>query len=279
MPLPQVVGLALRRSKLGYLVVGSGTAGMVDAMMQAATEPNHDMDVRRSLQMVACGALINGIYLPNWFHFLNRRFGERVAPKVILDQLFFAPLAALTWIAAGAVADARETCAWDTSKAVAERLGERLLPVWAFDCFFWVPWNWSNFRFIPAPYRPYYSYIGNAVFVGFVSIYTHGEQQPEPALDLDLTTPQNISAAAAAAKKAAAAAAATVEMEVPPQLGAQRCAPAMGWRWGNRRTDDSDGSGGLLRRLTTRCAPAFAEQSTVPTATDNPTADHTTTVR
>lgn len=251
------VGWVLRRTRLGYVVVGSSTAGFVDTVMQTAVHPDQPLDLRRSAQMVTCGALINGVYIPSWFHFLNKRFGERVGVKVVMDQLFFAPLAAVTWITAGAIADARESRGpLDTARAVYGRLQERLVPVWAFDCVFWVPWNWTNFRFVPVPFRPYYSYLGNALFVCFVSVFTHGDIGPLEDGKAVVEAHQ-LTAAAAAAKIAATAAGSIVDSELPPQLGAQRCAPALSWKLSASTGRPQDVA--LLRHMTWRCAPAFAE--------------------
>ena len=51
--------------------------------------------------------------------------------------------------------------------------------MWAVDCLFWIPWNGINFKYVPTPVRPYFAFLGNGIFVSFLSWYIHGTQHPD----------------------------------------------------------------------------------------------------
>ena len=105
------------------------------------------IDGTRVAQMSFYGLALYGPALTKWFRLQERWFpGNTVriaATKVTVHTLVMAPLTVAGTILYAGVTQKRP------KEEIVERLKVRTVPVWLAGAFFWVPFNFVNYRFIP----------------------------------------------------------------------------------------------------------------------------------
>jgi hypothetical protein len=125
--------------------------------------PQNSIDIARSAKMGVLGVALNGFCLHGWYRLLDRAFGRQkgkswnsVLPKMVADQIVYAPFADAAFLVWAAVlrGGSPETI-YNNAK---NNLDHSFVRAFIVDCQVWPLANLVGFRFVPTNYRP--TYIG-----------------------------------------------------------------------------------------------------------------------
>lgn len=145
-----------------YVISGGIVSGVTDFITQRYTK--NEVDKKQTFQMALCGSITNGIFIPRWYNFLHKRFGNITYKKVIADQIIYAPFSACFWITCGSIVKKYNPI---------DEISKKLPAIWAVDLCFWPLCNFMIFKFTPLIYQPYIVLSGDIIWNIFLSYMTH----------------------------------------------------------------------------------------------------------
>jgi protein Mpv17 len=134
------------------------------------------VDYQQSARVGGLGFLMNGVFLPNWYNFLDRVLGNSMKSKtsmlmkVAADQFIYAPFTIASYF--GFSSYIHNGDMKNRKDIFVDRVAHSLFPTWLVDCTIWPLANAVNFHFVPLIFRPIFTAVVQLVwqtYLAFVS--------------------------------------------------------------------------------------------------------------
>eukprot|EP00981_Chlorochromonas_danica_P012032 scaffold4392_cov187-Ochromonas_danica.AAC.1 len=148
--------------KLGSACTGFCMYALGDVIAQGLHQKRHPhgegIRLLQSAQVGCLGFVSNGVFLSNWYRYLDRALGSSMTSKkgvilkVLADQVVYAPLMISSYFAFFCAI--RNHSLNDFCEALVNKLKHSLVNTWLADCALWPVANAINFRYIPLNFRP-----------------------------------------------------------------------------------------------------------------------------
>lgn len=170
-----------RYPKAASACTGFITFALGDILAQSSQLPsNQKMDQVQSAKVGGLGFVMNGVFLPNWYNFLDRSLGSSmkskkgVLMKVIADQIVYAPFTIISYFAFfGFIHNKESDGRWES---FAYKVKNDLPTTWLADCALWPIANAVNFRFVPLVFRPFFTAFVQLVWQTYLA-YVSGRDE------------------------------------------------------------------------------------------------------
>ena len=153
-------------------IIGDALAQYLEQREQQRPASAVAWDPERTARMFCWGATWMGAPMSVYYRWLVARFGERVAPKLLVNQLGMAPLTnALFFSYQEALKPETALATW--AERYTTRMANEFPAVTGYSMLCWIPAQYVNFSYVPLHLRPLYLNTGMVLWTAYLSIAGH----------------------------------------------------------------------------------------------------------